>query len=225
MIKQCPDSTHATVGPRPPRRKRLRLARGAALWLLWAAALTVATAGLAWRWQVWIAPAGAASAVLLALLWFFRDPERPLGPGCVLAAADGRVTHIGDLPDGRTRITTYLSPLDVHVVRAPVAGTVTSVDHRPGGHRPAFTKESDQNERMVWHLDTEFGVVELVQIAGTMVRRIVPYLAPGDVVALGDRIGLIRFGSRVDVYLPSGLEPAVEVGSRVSAGKTPLAHA
>ncbi len=93
-------------------------------------------------------------------------------------------------------------PLNVHVNRAPLSGTVTSVEHIPGGFVPAFNKESENNERVVWHFDTELGDIEMIQIAGAVARRIVPYVPSGTKVEQGERIGLIRFGSRVDIYLP-----------------------
>jgi phosphatidylserine decarboxylase len=99
---------------------------------------------------------------------------------------------------------------------------VASVEHIPGGYVPAFNKESEHNERVVWHFDTEIGDVEVVQIAGAVARRIVPYVPRGCKVEQGERIGLIRFGSRVDIYLPEGVEPAVEVGQKTTAGVTRL---
>jgi len=140
----------------------------------------------------------------------------------VLAPADGRVTAVERQADGRVRVSTYMSLLDVHVNRAPVAGTVRSVARRPGGHWPARDKESERNERVVWELDSPLGGVRLVQIAGAVARRIVPYVRPGESVAQGQRLGLIRFGSRVDLYLPAGIEVGVEVGQRVRAGATRL---
>ena len=118
------------------------------------------------------------------------------------------------------RVAIFLSPLDVHVNRAPLDGTITSMRHIAGGFRPAFDKDSDQNERVVWHFGTSLGDIELVQIAGAVARRIVPYLGVGAKVARGERIGLIRFGSRVDIYLPEGIAPAVTVGQRTTAGVT-----
>ena len=109
---------------------------------------------------------------------------------------------------------------DVHVNRAPLDGVVRSLEHRPGGRRPAFHKDSDRNERMEWVVDTAVGELGLVQIAGAFARRIVPYVEPPEAIRRGDRIGLIRFGSRVDVVLPAGVEPAVRVGQRMRAGRT-----
>jgi phosphatidylserine decarboxylase len=170
------------------------------------------------------AAAVAVPATVLAagMLWFFRDPEREIGRGRFVSPADGVVQSVMPWPDGRTRVAIFMSPLNVHVNRAPLAGTVTSVEHVPGGFVPAFNKESEHNERVVWHFDTEAGDVELVQIAGAMARRIVPYVPQQAKVEQGERIGLIRFGSRVDLYLPRGIEAAVEVGQTTTAGVTRL---
>jgi phosphatidylserine decarboxylase len=111
---------------------------------------------------------------------------------------------------------------DVHVNRAPADGVVHELTHHPGSHRPAFRKDSERNERMRWRIETARGDIELVQIAGTVARRIVAYHEPGRRLARGERIGLIRFGSRVDVVLPAGLEPAVQPGQRLRAGISPL---
>jgi phosphatidylserine decarboxylase precursor-related protein len=205
-------------GACPPRR--LRLARGVSPWLVPTAAAAVVTAALTRRSSRWALAAAPLTALTGAMLWFFRDPDRTPGTGRVLSPADGVVQSIDPWPDGRTRVAIFMSPLDVHVNRAPAAGTVTSVEHVPGGFVPAFNKDSDKNERVVWHFDTALGDIELVQIAGAVARRIVPYVAAGAKVAQAERIGLIRFGSRVDVYLPEGVAPAVIVGQRTKAGVT-----
>ncbi|MER7044737.1 MULTISPECIES: phosphatidylserine decarboxylase [Streptomyces] len=201
-------------------RGRVRLARGASPWLL----PTVATAALslvqARRSRRAAAIAVPATALAAGMLWFFRDPEREIAQGRVISPADGVVQSIMPWKDGRTRVAIFMSPLNVHVNRAPLAGTVTSVEHVPGGFVPAFNKESENNERVVWHFDTELGDIEMVQIAGAVARRIVPYVPQGTKVEQGDRIGLIRFGSRVDIYLPEGVEVAVEVGQTTTAGVT-----
>lgn len=197
-----------------------RLARGASPWLL----PTVATAALSLlrarsskRAAVVAVPATALAA---GMLWFFRDPEREITQGRVISPADGVVQSIMPWKDGRTRVAIFMSPLNVHVNRAPLAGTVTSVEHIPGGFVPAFNKESENNERVVWHFDTELGDIEMVQIAGAVARRIVPYVPQGTKLEQGERIGLIRFGSRVDIYLPEGVDVAVEVGQATTAGVT-----
>jgi phosphatidylserine decarboxylase len=208
--------------PSSASRGRVRIARGASPWLL----PTVATAAVGLlrarsskRAAVVAVPATALAA---GMLWFFRDPEREITQGRVISPADGVVQSIMPWHDGRTRVAIFMSPLNVHVNRAPLAGTVASLEHIPGGYVPAFNKESENNERVVWHFDTEIGDVEMVQIAGAVARRIVPYVPQGCKVEQGDRVGLIRFGSRVDVYLPEGIEPAVEVGQATTAGVTRL---
>ncbi|MEV0036058.1 phosphatidylserine decarboxylase [Streptomyces sp. NPDC002018] len=201
-------------------RGRVRLARGASPWLL----PTVATAAIglvrARRSRRAAVLAVPATALAAGMLWFFRDPEREITQGRVISPADGVVQSIMPWKDGRTRVAIFMSPLNVHVNRAPLAGTVTSVEHIPGGFVPAFNKESENNERVVWHFDTELGDIEMVQIAGAVARRIVPYLPQGTKVEQGERIGLIRFGSRVDIYLPEGVDVAVEVGQTTTAGVT-----
>ena len=192
----------------------MRLARGILPWL----------AGL---WLLPLAPRSASGrlvclSVAAATTWFFRDPgRRPTGPG-LLAAADGSVTRVHERGDGRWVVSTYLNLADVHVTRAPCDGTVLSQTHRRGRHRPAFHPSSHANERLDWLIATPRGELELTQFAGTLARRIVPYLAIGDSMRRGDRIGLIRFGSRVDLALPAGVRPAVSVRDRVRAGTTPI---
>jgi phosphatidylserine decarboxylase len=192
----------------------MRLARGTPAWLGW----------------LWLLPAAPRKAsgrlfflfVAAAATWFFRDPpRRPAGPG-LLAAADGSVSQVQERGDGRWVVSTYLNLADVHVTRAPCDGTVLSQTHLRGKHRPAFRTSSRANERLDWLIATPRGELELTQFAGTLARRIVPYLAIGDTMRRGDRIGLIRFGSRVDLALPAGVRPAVSVRDRVRAGATTI---
>ncbi|MEV0134038.1 phosphatidylserine decarboxylase [Dactylosporangium sp. NPDC050688] len=201
---------------------RVKLARGASPWLVPVVAATATAVLRSRRSRAWAVAAPPLVTLTGLMLWFFRDPERQPADGVVLSPADGVVQSIDPWPDGRTRVAIFMNPLNVHVNRAPCAGTVKSVQHIPGGFLPAFDKESDRNERVVWHLDTDLGDVEVVQIAGAVARRIVPYASAGQPVEQGDRIGLIRFGSRVDVYLPPGLTPAVTVRQRTLAARTPL---
>ncbi|NJP65403.1 MULTISPECIES: phosphatidylserine decarboxylase [Streptomyces] len=201
---------------------RVRFARGASPWVVptvATAALSLAKARHSGRWAAVAVPTTVLAA---GMLWFFRDPDREIATGRVISPADGVVQSIMPWADGRTRVAIFMSPLNVHVNRAPVAGTVRSLEHVPGGYVPAFNKESENNERVVWHFDSELGDIEMVQIAGTVARRIVPYVPQGCKVEQGERIGLIRFGSRVDVYLPEGIDPAVEVGQPTTAGVTRL---
>ncbi|WP_049569856.1 phosphatidylserine decarboxylase [Streptomyces sp. SBT349] len=206
----------------PQSGGRVRLARGASPWLLPTVAAATVSLVKARGSRRWAAAAVPTTALAAGMLWFFRDPEREIGQGRIISPADGVVQSITPWHDGRTRVAIFMSPLNVHVNRAPVAGTVTSVEHIPGGYVPAFDKESENNERVVWRFGGELGELEMVQIAGAVARRIVPYVPQGCKVEQGDRIGLIRFGSRVDVYVPEGIEPAVEVGERTTAGVTRL---
>ncbi|QMU78542.1 phosphatidylserine decarboxylase [Streptacidiphilus sp. PB12-B1b] len=207
---------------RSATRPRVTLARGASPWLVPTVLTAAACTALTRRSRTWAVAAVPASALGAGMLWFFRDPERAIGEGRVISPADGVVQSIDAWPDGRTRVAVFMSPLNVHVNRAPLAGTVTSVEHVPGGFVPAFNKDSDRNERVVWHFDTELGDLEVVQIAGAVARRIIPYVPAGTKVEQGERVGLIRFGSRVDTYLPQGVEPGVVVGQRTTAGVTRL---
>jgi phosphatidylserine decarboxylase len=202
------------------KSSRVRLARGVSPWLFPTAAVAAATALLTRKDRRWALAAVPLSALTGGMLWFFRDPDRTPGEGRILSPADGVVQSIDPWPDGRTRVAIFMSPLNVHVNRAPLAGNVTSVQHVAGGFLPAFNKDSDQNERVVWHFETALGDIEMVQIAGAVARRIVPYLTAGAKVEQTERIGLIRFGSRVDIYLPEGISPAVSVGDKTVAGVT-----
>ncbi|MBU2582490.1 MAG: phosphatidylserine decarboxylase [Alphaproteobacteria bacterium] len=168
--------------------------------------------------------------------YFFRDPDRvtQLREGLVIAAADGEVAEIEevlppaelDLKGGkRFRVVTHLSPFDVHINRAPVAGRISQSVYVPGAFlNPTTDKESEDNERRATVIttpdETEFVVV---QIAGMISRRIVSFVHEGDNVGTGQRIGIIRFGSRVDVYLMPGAIPRVSVGQRMVAGETVIA--
>jgi phosphatidylserine decarboxylase len=164
-------------------------------------------------------------AVALALggfvIWFFRDPERTPPPDGVVAPADGRVSVVREEGD-RIRIGVFMNVTDVHVLRAPMDGTVGTATHRPGAHRPAFSKDSDRNERV----DVAFDSHDVSMIAGWFARRIYPYLAAGDAVTRGDRIGHIAFGSRADVLLPAAYDRddlLVATGDAVRAGETVVA--
>lgn len=153
-------------------------------------------------------------------LIFFRDPER-LPPGAeddAVSPADGRVISI----QNRT-ISIFMNIHNVHVNRTPLAGTVTHIDYKPGGYIPAFNKDSYVNERNHVVINTDYGILELTQIAGVLTRRIVSYISVGTHVKRGERIGMIRFGSRVDVIIPEGYEFTVGVNDTVKAGKTIIA--
>jgi phosphatidylserine decarboxylase len=169
--------------------------------------------------------------VLLALffLWFFRDPERtiPTGPGEIVSPADGVVTQaewIETSGGSRLRISVFLSVFDVHVNRAPVAGTVKAVVYREGRFLNAMNSLSAVvNEQTLVVLDAGTCEISYKQIAGLLARRIVCTVKVGDRVQRGQRVGMIKFGSRVDVLLPADAVPKVDSGSRVRGGSTILA--
>lgn len=174
----------------------------------------------------------AALGLLLSLfsLWFFRNPERapPSGTGVVVSPADGRIVYAGESPPGRyalvagKRVSVFMSPVDVHVNRAPVTGRVASVRYHKGAfHVASVDKASLMNEQNGVAIVTPGGrTVTYVQIAGMLARRIVCDLKEGDAVRQGQRVGMIRFGSRVDLYLPSEVRLSVVPGDRVRAGES-----
>ncbi|HQF91174.1 MAG TPA: phosphatidylserine decarboxylase [Synergistaceae bacterium] len=167
---------------------------------------------------------------LLALvIWFFRDPERTTtaGPGSFVSPADGKVVEVGSafhpFVGNATRVGIFMSPLDVHVNRAPFAGIVAHLEYVPGARWMAFDpKASERNERFFVGLDTAVGPVIITQVAGFLARRIVCRLIRGDRLERGERYGMIKLGSRVDLYLPPAVECVVAVGQRVRAGETTI---
>jgi phosphatidylserine decarboxylase len=185
------------------------------------------------------------AVLTLGVLAFFRDPERvtPRDDSMIVAPADGLVTLICTVippremtaDDGTglpglteapvTRVSIFMSVFDVHVNRTPIGGTIRRVVYIPGKFLNAdLDKASEENERQHFVVERGDGVrVGFTQIAGLVARRIVPFVKAGDIVAGGQRVGLIRFGSRVDVYLPAGTEPRVLMGQRIVAGETVLA--
>jgi phosphatidylserine decarboxylase len=175
----------------------------------------------------WWPPAVALGAVTVCFLGFFRDPERtvPSAAGAVLAPADGRVMRVAEVDDpwvGRAvRVSIFLSPLDVHVNRSPVAGLVEGVQHAAGRFMAAYRDEaSELNERCTVALQGETARVGVRQIAGVLARRIVCRVRQGDKLEAGERYGLIRFGSRTDLLVPARTELRVRVGDRVKGGET-----
>ncbi len=153
------------------------------------------------------------------LFLFFRDPVRRPARG-VVSPADGKVMFVDkNEENGILHIAIFMSPLNVHVNRAPMAGKVVKIDHIKGGFKPAFNKESERNERVISVLDTSIGKVKIIQIAGIVARRIVPYIREGQKLSKGEKIGMIRFGSRVDLYLPSDkIVPEIVPGQKLKAG-------
>jgi len=167
--------------------------------------------------------------MFLVFLIFFRDPARNIGKG-IVCVADGKIREITKTKDDDVgdciNISIFMNIYNVHVNRMPIDGTVKDVVHISGAHIPAFKKESEKNERVVIKIDTSIGMVKIVQIAGTIARRIVPYIKKGDNLKKGDRLGIIRFGSRVDLFLPGDSIKVlkVSVGDMVRAGVDTVAE-
>ncbi len=187
-----------------------------------------------WQFVAWI-----LAALTVWVVSFFRDPVRttPRGDKLIVSPADGLVTMIarvrppaelrGDLPDGDyTRVSIFMSVFDVHINRAPISGRVKRIAYVPGKFVNAdLDKASEDNERQHMLIEGSDGFkIAFTQIAGLVARRILSFVREGDVVDAGQRIGLIRFGSRVDVYLPAGTAPKVLLGQRAIAGETIIAE-
>lgn len=221
-----------SMPPSHPEGRKFALIAGVA---------SAACAFMGWETLAW--PLGALVPCILA---FFRDPVRvtPQGDNLIVAPADGLITLIqqmepprelvvddgsgapGLTPELVTRVSIFMSVFDVHINRAPIAGTVRRVIYIPGKFMNAdLDKASEENERQHLLIERSDGLkVGFTQIAGLVARRIIPFVKPGDMIAAGQRFGLIRFGSRVDVYLPAGTQPRVLMGQRVIAGETVLAE-
>ena len=191
------------------------------------------TAAVVWRsWPLWL----VAFVLMILALWvayFFRDPERAgeRGGGLVIAPADGKVVMITEVDEpaflhGKAlRISIFMNVFNVHVNRYPVSGTVRFVHYNPGKFLNAATdKSSLENEQMSVGIESGGLRILVRQIAGLVARRIVTYSREGDVVEQGERMGIIRFGSRVDVFLPTSSTPAVQVGQVTLAGSSVIAR-
>lgn len=203
---------------------------------MWAAGIIALSVGAAaFRWPRPLLVAAAVVSVLLAVwvAYFFRDPERQgeRGPGLVIAPADGKVVQVMEVDEpafmhGRAiRIAIFMNVFSVHVNRYPVSGRVTYTHYNPGKFlNAAVDKASLENEQSSVGIESGAHRVLVRQIAGLVARRIVTYSRPGDQADQGERFGIIRFGSRVDVYLPVGSTPRVRVGEHTSAGTTVIAE-
>ena len=201
-----------------------------AAWPFIAVSLALAALGF---W--WLGPGGAGPFLVLTAVFafFFRDPDRtgPNDPRLVLSPADGRVMVAGP-PDGRAgppgqwqQITIFLSPMDVHVNRMPVDGRVTKVEYHPGRFLPAYRRDAgDLNEHTEITIERNGSAIVVRQIVGVLARRIVCRVRPGDTVRAGDRFGVMKFGSRMDVFVPLHAVVAVKVTDRVVGGVTVLAR-
>lgn len=195
---------------------------------IYGVSLLAVAAALAWATGNWV---WCIAPLLLAafFLWFFRDPQRtvPVGPGLIVSPGDGLVTETVTIatPEGpRQRISIFLSVFDVHVNRSPIAGVLSSVHYQKGQYLNAMNPASaDRNEQNVVTVRGDGIEVTFKQIAGLLARRIVFNLKAGDTVERGQRVGLIKFGSRVDVLLPAEAALRVKVGQRVKGGLSVLA--
>jgi phosphatidylserine decarboxylase len=199
---------------------------------IYALSLLAVAAALTWLTGVW---AWAIAPVLLAafFLWFFRDPHRniPTGKGLIVSPGDGRVTETASIatPEGaRQRISIFLSVFNVHVNRAPISGTVIRVQYLNGkflnAMNPASAEQNEQSAVTLRGQGADAGLeITFKQIAGLLARRIVCRCSEGQTLARGERVGLIKFGSRVDVLLPANAELRVKVGDRVKGGASVLA--
>jgi phosphatidylserine decarboxylase len=203
------------------------LAKGSFSWILGVVFFTILT----WFGFKYISDSKLITSVLFVLfiigviltlffIIFFRDPERtPNGyDDDAVSPADGKVISI----QNRT-ICIFMNIHNVHVNRAPLSGIVTHIDYKPGGYIPAFNKDSEVNERNHVVMKTTYGTLELTQIAGVLTRRIVSYISEGTVLKRGERIGMIRFGSRVDVTMPEGYVFTVKCKDTLKAGQTIIA--
>ena len=174
--------------------------------------------------QLW--PLASLFAIAAAfMIYFFRDPDRiaPSGAGLVISAADGRVTRI-DSGDERKLVSVFLSPLDVHVNRSPIAGKIKSINYVEGKKGPATSDGASLvNERNSLVIEGEDLTVTCTQIAGILARRIVCWQKTGDNLMRGQRFGLIKFGSRTDILMPADVDILVNVGDRVRGGETIIA--
>jgi phosphatidylserine decarboxylase len=180
----------------------------------------------------WTSVAAALLVLPIAIALFFRDPERtsPADTDLILAPADGRVMHAGPArpaespPGDWLQVTIFLSVLDVHINRSPAEGRVERVEYIPGTFRAAFRHDAHENERSEIWLETRGTRIVFRQVVGLLARRVVCRLVAGDRVAAGQRIGLMKFGSRMDVFVPRRATLLVKAGERVVAGVTPIAR-
>ncbi|MFH1263396.1 MAG: phosphatidylserine decarboxylase family protein [Pseudomonadota bacterium] len=179
-----------------------------------------------------LGPAVLFFVLFVFIAWFFRDPERsvPSETGAIVSPADGKVIGVSTVPYPRmlvgqaTRVSIFMSVFNVHVNRIPFGGIVRDVAHNPGKFFAAYAdKASEQNEQATTLIDTDRGIpILVVQIAGLIARRIACRVSPGERVTTGERYGLIRFGSRCDLYLPPSADVRVKSGDCVAGGKTVL---
>jgi phosphatidylserine decarboxylase len=203
------------------------LARGTPIWpgILPAGAVVAGIIYLLGAESIFTILAGVVFLIApVPLLLFFRDPQRRIAEG-VVSPADGKVVEVTRKGGDWWYVSIFMNVHNVHVNRAPWGGAVLSQEHVPGGYVPAFNKESNRNERVITRLRTNNGTWVIKQIAGAVARRIVPYVSEGQRLEKGERLGMIRFGSRVDLdfRMPRGMSISVRPGDRVKAGSDEIA--
>ena len=211
----------------------MKIAQGGSYWIITAVLLFVVVSllsffitGIVQRLLFFLSVILFLISILLII--FFRDPDRKTGNG-IVAVADGIIRAVNSVQDEDVGnaffVSTFMNIYHVHVNRMPVDGTIKKITHIPGSHLPAFTKESERNERVIMLVETGKGLVKIILIAGTIARRIVPYVKTGEHLKKGEKISLIRLGSRVDVILPKkmNIEITVTKKDRVKAGVNMIA--
>lgn len=173
----------------------------------------------------WPLPAALLVVLTVAVAAFFRDPDRASDApaGAVLSPADGRVLDAGLIADGRVRVVIFLSLFDVHVARSPVPGELVECVRRPGGYAAAFRDEASRNARVEMRIRTPQGILYVGLMAGLVARRVLPWVSAPATLRRGQRVAIIRFGSRSEIETPRGYVPAVRAGDTVRAGQTVIA--
>lgn len=198
------------------------LAKGSFSWILTAIIITIIFGLIAYfeNSQIFTFFTYIGIVAIIFLLWFYRDPERSTDwcENSIISPADGKIIDIRG-----HKVCIFMNVQNVHVNRVPIAGKIKKIEYRKGGYLPAYNKDSDRNERSKITLETKHGEVEVTQIAGALVRRIVLYFEKGAVLSQGERFGMIRFGSRVDVTIPDSFQLLCKKGDKVKAGKSLIA--
>jgi len=201
---------------------RVPIAREGLVFIAVPAVLAVAAGLVAW----WLL-AGLAAAVAVAMALFFRDPERRVagGDASVVSPADGRLVRLERTERGTVELSIFLAPWDVHINRSPVAAEIIEAEHWPGRFLPAYRSEASlHNEQTRLVFRAPRGIVRMRQIVGVLARRIVLWKQVGDKVERGERIGLMKFGSRIDLELVEPLDLKVKLGQRLRAGESIIAE-
>lgn len=201
----------------------MRIAKGCWSWVAPPLLLSILLGVISWYNPWFLSLFIPVFCVLVFFLVFFRDPERTIAEG-VVAPADGKIRDIKQ-ENNQALISIFMEVNNVHVNRMPLDGRVIKMTHFPGYHLRAWKKESELNERVIIKVETAIGEMTVIQIAGLIARRVYPYIKEGDVLKKGDRIGIIRLGSRVDVILPVDTIQSipVKIGDPIKAGQDTIA--